>query len=166
MKKGLIGFWLFVPLLLACSTSHLSTKERLEKNSLIAQQVKNQVDSLDFDAEVTYMYPSRGLGRALDYGWNVRVKGDSIYSYLPYFGRAYQLPYGGGKGLNFSCPIQSSKIHRDGKGKIRATFYARNDEDRYIYTFDIYGNGNFDLNIRADERDQINFTGKLNLDRK
>ncbi len=166
MKKGLIGFWLFVPLLLACSTSHLSTKERLEKNSLIAQQVKNQVDSLDFDAEVTYMYPSRGLGRALDYGWNVRIKNDSVYSYLPYYGRAYQLPYGGGKGLNFSCPVQSYKIHQNGDGKIKVVFNVRNEEDRYVYTFYIYNNGSFDLNVFANQREQINFTGKLNLDRK
>lgn len=166
MKKILIICGLLAVLLAACSTSHLTAEGKAKADEAIAQRVQNQVDSLNFDAEVTYMYPARGSGRVLDYGWNVRIKGDSIYSYLPYFGRAYQLPYGGGKGLNFSCPIQTSKIQKESKGRIRAVFVIRNEEDRYIYSFKIYNNGNFDLNIRADEREQIDFTGKLNLDRK
>ncbi|GAA6530319.1 MAG: DUF4251 domain-containing protein [Prevotella sp.] len=167
MKKWLLCLGVFASLLAACSASHLASKEKLETSETVARRVENQVDSLDFDAEVTYMYPTRTPGKALDYGWNVRVKGDSIYSYLPYFGRAYQLPYGGGKGLNFSCPIQSSQIQRNKKkGKIRVILSVRNEEDQYRYTFDIYKNGNFDLNIRSNERDQIDFTGKLNLDRK
>lgn len=37
--------------------------------------------------------------------YTLEIRNDSVFSYLPYFGVAYNAPYGGGKSLNFNASI-------------------------------------------------------------
>ena len=39
--------------------------------------------------------------------------------------------------------------------------YVENDEDRYAYMMEIFDNGQVDLLVRAQKREQILFRGKL-----
>jgi hypothetical protein len=107
------------------------------------------------------MFPLKGPGKNLTSGWSLEVKNDSLFSYLPYMGRAYNVPFGGGKGLNFDAPI---KNYRDGlwqKNLRKIDFDATNDEDTYHYTIDVYENGNATINVVARERDPITFSGVM-----
>ena len=79
-------------------------------------------------------------------------------------GRAYNVPFGGGKGLNFDAPI---KNYRDGlwqKNLRKIDFDATNDEDTYHYTIDVYENGNATINVVARERAPITFSGMMKED--
>ena len=49
--------------------------------------------------------PMKGGSKHLTSDYSLEIRNDSVYSYLPYFGVAYNVPYGGGKGLNFSAPL-------------------------------------------------------------
>lgn len=51
------------------------------------------------------MQPMKGRSRALTSDYSIEIRNDSVFSYLPYFGVAYNVPYGGGKGLIFNAPI-------------------------------------------------------------
>lgn len=97
----------------------------------------------------------------LDYGYDIRLSGDTLYSYLPYYGRAYSVPYGGGKGLVFNAPIQDYAVSSQKKGLTKMDIYVENDEDCYAYMMEIFDNGQVDLLVRAQKREQILFRGKL-----
>lgn len=53
-----------------------------------------------------YMIPLRGGGKSVS-TYYIKVSADSLDSYLPYFGQARHIPYGGGKGLNFQEKIDT-----------------------------------------------------------
>lgn len=162
MKRWII--WVGVLLFLgACASSRLTPEGKKAKETAVSQKVRNAVDSLKFEAEITYMYPRRGPSKVLDAGWSVRVSGDTLYSYLPYFGRAYHVPYGGGKGLNFSAPLQSHRVTEDKKGRRIVVLETRNDEDQYRYTFQIDRDGSLTLDVRSGEREGISYSGSLTL---
>ena len=129
----------------ACAT--LTPAEKAE----LAKKVNAALDDRHYTINIRTMSPMRGPTRTVTNPWTVEVKGDTLVSYLPYIGRAYNVPYGGGKGLNFSAPIADYHI--------RLT--VNNDEDSYLYTFAVYGNGNTSIDVQAKERDAISFSGDM-----
>jgi len=139
----------------ACSTLTPAEKEAL------AKRVNAALDERKYEINVQMMYPMKGLGKNLTSGWSLEVKNDSLFSYLPYMGRAYNVPFGGGKGLNFNAPI---KGYRDGnwqKSLRKIDFSVTNEEDTYHYTIEVYENGNATVNVVARERDAIMFSGVM-----
>lgn len=154
MKKGFL-LMLMMGTVVACSTLTPAEKEAL------AKRVNTALDERQYEISVQMMFPLKGPGKNLTSGWSLEVKNDSLFSYLPYMGRAYNVPFGGGKGLNFDAPI---KNYRDGmwqKNLRKIDFDATNDEDTYHYTIDVYENGNATINVVARERDPITFSGMM-----
>lgn len=107
------------------------------------------------------MYPMRGGSKNVTSNYSVEVRNDSLYSYLPYFGRAFHVPYGGGKGLNFSEPIGSYRESTIKKGRQHIEINVRNDEDSYLYVIDVFDNGNSDIEVRAQQRERISYSGEM-----
>ena len=97
----------------------------------------------------------------ISYGYSVEVRNDSLFSYLPYFGRAYSVPYGGGKALNFSAPISSYQEFQKKKNLRVIEIGVRNDEDTYLYSLEVFDNGSSTVRVYARERDRISFTGEM-----
>jgi hypothetical protein len=91
------------------------------------------------------------------------VTADSVYSCLPYFGHAYRVPYGGGKGLNFAEKITDYVMQRGKDGKINIYFKVNNNEDRYDYRLEVFDNGRAFVDISSDERDRIGFAGMMDI---
>lgn len=95
--------------------------------------------------------------------FNIRVKGDSVVSYLPYFGRAYNVPYGGGKTLNFSGVTQDYKITQPKRDKMHMEFSVKNEEDMYKFYIDVFDNGKASINVMPQQRERISFNGEIEL---
>ena len=53
----------------------------------------------------------KGGSKHLTSDYSLEIRNDSVYSYLPYFGVAYNVPYGGGKGLNLVLLYQNILQH-------------------------------------------------------
>lgn len=65
--------------------------------------VKNLVDSKNFVFVPTTVSPLRGGSRPITSDFDMRLYGDSVISYLPYFGRAYTAPIDPSEGgVNFT----------------------------------------------------------------
>ena len=79
----------------------------------------------------------RGGSRNLTTNYTLEIRNDSVFSYLPYFGVAYNAPYGGGKSLNFNASITGYTTRALKKGKIQIDFKTRSDEDNYEYRLTI-----------------------------
>ena len=153
-------------LLVACSTTRLTPEQKVVKGAWVVQQVQEAIDSRKMTIEMNYVTPFRSGLKHLDYGYDIRLSGDTLYSYLPYYGRAYSVPYGGGKGLIFNAPIRDMGVSYPKKGLTRIDILVQNEEDQYIYMIDLLDNGHADLLVRSREREQISFSGELKMEEK
>ena len=145
-------------LLSACVTK----EERAAQLAETMQRVSRSVADQHYKIDVQSMSPSRGGHRQVSYGFFLEVKGDTLVSYLPYFGRAYSVPYGGsGKGLNFTEHIKEYSSEQTKKGQTLIRMRVENEEDNYLFTIYIYDSGQATINLRARERESISYSGEL-----
>ena len=149
-----------VLLLQGCGVMTESRKDRAARLELTAQQVHQGVEAGDFKMDIRMMMPLRGASRHVD-NYSVKVKDGHIVSYLPYFGQAWDLPYGGGHGLNFEADIEDSEVYRDAKGSYIVRLLIKTDEDTHVYTFQIFQNGSASLLVQSKNRESINYSGDL-----
>ena len=142
-------------LLSACST--MTAAERAQK----ALAVEKALASRRYVVDVRMMYPRRGRAVNVTSNYSLEVKGDTVVSYLPYFGRAYSIPYGGGKAFNFSAPISSYESTRDEKGRTHVRLVTDNEEDVITFQLEIFDNGQATIDVQAREREPITYSGEL-----
>lgn len=140
---------------MACVT--LTPAEKAE----LAKKVAKALDDRHYTVNIRSMSPRRGPSKPVTSNWSLEVKGDTLVSYLPYFGRAYNVPYGGGKGLNFTAPIDDYQETTDAKNNRLIRLSVANDEDRYLYTIEVFDNGNTTIDVQGRERDDISYSGDL-----
>ena len=108
------------------------------------------------------MLPSRGGQQALTTPYSVIINDGRITSGLPYIGQAWDLPYGGGKGLNFESPIDGYEqtLAPFGGGRI-VVVTTDNEEDYLQYRFEINADGRVNLTVRSQHRETISYRGRL-----
>jgi len=164
MKKILL-FLAIVLVLVSCATSgETAARKKMEKQEM-ARKVNEAITNRHFKVNVNMVLPMGGSPISPSTLYSVTIAGDSINSYLPYFGRAYDIPYGGGKGLNFEGTIgQYSHGVNARKGEHQVTLYVENEEDIYRYDFSIFDNGSASIDVIARKRNPISYTGYLDLD--
>lgn len=160
MKNKVLLFLMGIFLLAGCASS-LSSSEKGAKQTRIAQQVKEMLEARRYTIDVNYVYPKQMAPRHLSHGYSLRVSGDSVVSYLPFFGRAYRVPYGGGKGLDFSAPIAAYRVAEGKKGTVIIEMAVDTNEDSFVFFIELFGNGQASVNVSARERDGISYTGQV-----
>lgn len=141
----------------SCATS----EEKAAQMAELSANVTNALNSRDYKIAIDRMYPMRGSSRHVSFGYSVEVRNDTLISYLPYFGRSYNVPYGGGKGLNFSALIGSYQEFMKKNGQRHIEIGVTNDEDTYFYTIEVFNNGSSSIEVRARQRERISYTGNV-----
>lgn len=135
-------------------------EKRLEKKVAVKELIK----SANYKIDVSIAYPLQGKPVNLTSSYYLEIKNDSIISQLPFYGRAFSIPYGGGKGLNFKSPIEHYEIVCDKKKEtMKISIKTRTDEDRYHYTINLFSNGTARINVTMQQREAINYSGELEL---
>ena len=165
MKKHLISTVMALTalvMIVGCATA----EERAARAAEQAKAVKAALQERNYQIAVNRMYPSRGASKTVSYGYSVEVRNDSLISYLPYFGRAYSVPYGGGNGLNFSAPINNYQESQLKSNQRRIEIDVKNDEDTYHYTLDIFDNGSTSIDVQSRQREPISFSGDMEFRQK
>lgn len=133
---------------------------RLEREAVL---VSEGVESGDFKVDIRFMIPFAGPSRSVT-NYSVTVKDGHINSHLPYVGRAWDLPYGGGHALNYEADIQDSAVYREPDGSYTVRLLIRTDEDSHVYTFQIYTTGSTTLLVQSKNREPINYRGNIVFD--
>ena len=150
MKKNFLiqtlCVWIFM--MMSASIQMAEAQEKENRQEQVAETIQKALDAQTYKIDVDYMYPMKGRSRALTSLYSLEVKNDSIYSYLPYVGEAYSVPYGGGKGLNFRAPISQ---YESKEGKKGATEILLKD-------------GTSRIHVQPNNRQSISFSGKINPD--
>lgn len=156
---------LFIIALTALATSMMLTacatqKDQSGKREAQAMKVSAALDARQYRIDIDRMIPMSGPSKTV-FDYFVELRNDSLISYLPYFGRAYNIPYGGGDGLNFSAPIGSYNESFKRNGDRHIVIQLKNKEDSFIYTFDIYDNGRASLDVQSRQREAISYSGEM-----
>ena len=157
----------FISMVIACLAlvlfgSCATSEERVAEK---ARKVTSALNERRFTILVDRMYPLRGSSRSISYGYSVEVRNDSLLSHLPYFGRAYAIPYGGGKGLSFSAPIISYQEYQKKHNLRHIEIGLTNDEDTYLYTIEVFDNGKSSIDVQSRQREPISFSGDMEEER-
>jgi hypothetical protein len=146
----------------SCST--LTSAERAEREAKIERAVAKMLAEHRYAVTVNMMFPRNGRAQNVTSDYSLEVRGDSLVSYLPYYGRAYSVPFGGGKGLNFATLIKNYHSEKGKKGNTRVEIEVDNTEDCIRYSLDIFPNGSTTIDVIARERDPISYSGQMEID--
>lgn len=139
----------------------VSSEERAAQKAEFSRKVKAALDKRAYKISINRMLPMQGASRSVSYGYSVTVKNDSLFSYLPYFGRAYDVPYGGGKGLSFDAPIGHYHEIQSNNGSRQIDIELKNEEDNYTYHITVFDNGSSSIDVQARKRERISYNGDI-----
>ena len=146
-----ITTWGFV----SCSSSGAVAKSEQ------TQAIKKQIEDRHYTIDVIRATPMNESSRELTSTYSLTVNRDTIISHLPYFGQAYNIPYGGGQGLIFKAPITVYSESFDAKGTATISIRTRSEDDDYHYQIQISDNGSTSIHVTPNNRQAISFYGKV-----
>lgn len=154
--------WLLGIVLLVGGQS-LFAQSKKEKREQKEEEVKEMIEGRRFTIDVNRALPMSGRSVNLTSPYSLEMRGDSVVSYLPYYGRAYSAPYGGGDGLRFEKLITNYTCSFDKKGTAQIQFGVRTNEDTYKFNIQVYSNGSGTINVTPTNKQSITFHGELAL---
>jgi hypothetical protein len=139
-----------------------SRKEmKAEKNVKKAEETKNLVDSKTFVFDAKTVNPMGGTTRSITSPYDVRIENDSLFSYLPYFGRAYNVDYGNTESpMIFESPVKDFNAEKTKKG-YTVKVKVKNGSDNLEYTFHVSETGSTMLSANSTNRQVITYYGEL-----
>jgi hypothetical protein len=148
-------YLLFTLMMVACSSSKM-TVDPLKWNSI--QQILIQQD---YRIQVREMIPMQGKSWHLSTEYFIAVRGDSVFSHLPYSGRAYTAPLSRDNVFTFKAPLLSYESNITKKESISATFRTRTFNDTFTFYVDVYPNGSASVRVSAINRQGVTYLGTL-----
>ena len=166
MRKFILSL-LAVLMLMSCAQKYYDqngnelSKEQME--ALRTNEVKQRLHDRHYKVLVDMMSPNRFMPRTLVHEWGISIHNDTIDCYLPYFGRAYNIPYGGGLGLDFTTRMTSYRAKRTDKSQTYIVINAPNEEDRYQFDLSVFDNRTAYLNVYKQNREPIRYSGHIKL---
>lgn len=150
-------------LLVGCGSAKISSEHQRYNEQRLAFAVQQKLDSRSYRIEVNYMIPIRAAAKVLTSPYSVKVKNDSLFSHLPYFGNAHSTGYGdlANGGLVFDAPIKEYTDQGKKKDRHSIVIDVAVGGDVLRYTLTVFDNGNTDINVSSRNRDDISYRGVL-----
>jgi len=133
------------------------------KKEAKAAAVKNKIESRIFTFNANYVYPLRGGQHYLTSDYELRLTKDSVIAFLPYFGQVQMNASlnPDENGLMFSTVNFTYHVEPMKKGGWHITIIP--SDVRYVnkMLLDVYSNGNANLLVMSNFRDEIRFEGEI-----
>ena len=164
MKTTISGF-VRLGIFLLITTTFLLACEPAQQSTSAAVSSEEVVKAINDDHWVftaDQAMPLRGRSRMITGGYEVQCKGDTLISYLPYFGRAYSATYGSTtSALDFKSTNFSYTKEKDAKGAWNVTIKPADYTEVQAMFFTFYENGSAQLNVQSNNREAISFSGSV-----
>ncbi len=165
MKTNKIIFKYCICLLLAAITithAAFAQESKEEKKAVPQAAVESMINSKHYVFIASSMSPTGGKTRQLTSYYDVKVKGDTIVSYLPYFGRAYTAPINSsGGGIDFTSTSFDYIITPRKKGGWDIKIKFKDQSDVREMDFTVYDNGRADVFVTSNSRQSVSFSGMV-----
>ena len=136
-------------------------QERQQRQAQVRAAVQEAVAKRNLCIEINTMDTQRYGTRHVTPDFFLKLRGDTLQSYLPYLGQAYQAPMmSPSQGLNFEEPY-SNYVERHPKSDLSVLeLSVRTREDLYHYVIEVYTSGRAFIYVRSQHRDPISFSGE------
>lgn len=158
MKRFRLLFILGVALFIGGQSLFAQKANKKEEKE---QQIKELIENVNYTIEVNRAIPMSGRPVNLTSSYSLKLHGDSVFSHLPYYGRAYSVPYGGGDGLRFDEIVTDYSLSYNKKGTAEISFRAKTSEDNYTFNIQVFSNGSTTINVTPVNRQAITYHGDL-----
>jgi len=156
MKKQ-FSFIAMLLLFLMSSCSTLRTAPETIK------EITEKIESKNFTIGVNYANPLRMRPVYLTSEYEIRIKNDSAFAYLPYYGVAHVAPFDSNEGgIKFAEPVIDYTIKSNKKlngWDIR--FKVKSKATQFDVLLSIADNGNSTITVNSYDRDMISFNGEI-----
>lgn len=155
--KARIFYSVLVVLLYLSSCS--TTKNTIET----VQQITQKVEGKDFTIKVNYALPMRMKQIALTSDYDLKIKNDSAFAFLPYYGVAHVAPMNPSEsGIKFNEKLTDYNIRQNKKKDgWEISFKVKTRENNYQIYLNIFNTGSSTITINSYERDAITFYGNI-----
>lgn len=165
--RNIIIASLFIMLTTACASSR-DSGERQALSAQIASQISDSIEAKTMQFTFDYVTPMRFPPHYLTTNYTVRLQGDSLESYLPYFGQAYRsnLANNDRSPLSFNGKADDIVIKHGKKNDFAVSFRTSNDTEQLEYSLRIFPNGKVTLNVNSSDRETISFEGQMDINTK
>lgn len=147
-------------LLLAIGLGSASfAQEAKEKKGL---EVKALLESKEFVFKARSATPAGGGYRQLTTDYDLRILGDTVQSFLPYFGRAYVAPIGNTEGgIRFTSKEFDYEVKDRKKGRWNVLIRPKDVSDVRQMFLSVSENGYASLQVISNNRQPISFDGRI-----
>jgi len=163
MKKALT-YLTFIAFLLLGLAEHSKAQDvaKAERNQEKTVTIQHMLQSKRFVFEARSVSPVGGPTRQLLSSYDLTVKGDSIISFLPYFGRAYVAPMtSADAGLRFTSTDFSYQATPRRKGGWHIKIKPDDVNNVQQLNLTVFESGQASLQVTSNNRQAISFMGEI-----
>lgn len=163
--KAIVSIFLLSSMLLV-TTAEASSQKKTKKERRAEQFAETQklVDSKQFIFVPDRAFPQggRSIDLTTNYGF-IKIMGEETEGDMPFFGRGFTVPYGGGGGIKFDkTTIENEQVQiNEKKLRITYSFEAKGKDDHYRVSMDIGYSGNASVNVTSNNRSPISYNGEI-----
>jgi hypothetical protein len=161
IKNIMLIFLLLVLSFSAYAQQEQKTRKeaREEKKERIESRVDSMITAKDYIFMARSAHPMSMPVVYLTSEYDVKVKGDSVFVYLPYYGRAYQADYMSTEGgIKLETSYNEYSFEKDDNG-YEISFEAESDADKYTFNLSVSVSGYASLHVSSYNRQSISFNG-------
>ncbi len=139
----------------------LTTLNAVQAQDKEKPSTQKLVESKNFVFKAQTVLPLRGNVRQLTSDYDLRLSGDSVVSYLPFFGRAYVAPTRPDEGgIKFTSTDFVYNVKQKGQGW-EITILPKDTRDVKQLFLSVSGNGYARLQVISNNREGIAYNGYI-----
>lgn len=163
MRKS-IAFLFVSVLLLSCATGQTASEKAAAARQL-QDQIEDSIAQHTFKIAVDYVNPLRMPPKHLATGYSVALRGDTVESWLPYFGVAQRadITDNSSSPLIFKERAENLTVKKGRKGAYDIVFATRHRSEYLEYRLSIFPNGSATVDVTSSDRDAISFSGQMDV---
>lgn len=142
----------------------LSKKEiKHQADSIEFSNIQQLIDTRNYEFSVHQILPLGGQSIVTTSNeYSVVVKNDSVYSDLPFYGRAYRVNLSDRGGFFFSEPLTGYVTKCDTRKKtIQINFNVKSPDDDIRFNLTVTGKENASLSVISNNRSGISYWGEV-----
>lgn len=168
-------FFLFLATFILFTSSVASAQTKAQKraaeNARIENIAKEAFENNEFVIIVDRIFPVGGSAKYTSDGYFVKISGDTLNCFLPFFGSAHS-PAVYSNNLSIDLKDEIVKVVKGETKKGEYTFNlevlsSKDQKSNEIFKFYIsfYGNANASINLISGNRDSMSYHGKLKTEK-